>query len=1076
MQEKIKTTCSSCGQGLLVPSELAGKKLLCKKCGSKRSAQKAVNPPHPKSETLTTTLRLDKSLSAAKKIREVLQVEPSVDLDHFAKSYFSSKGETHAGATGESVRDIISHTQEDTKYIVDKVIGEGGMGAVLGTVDQDIRRRVAMKVMLPGDRTNTRKLKRFLEEAQITGQLEHPNIVPVHEIGIDEDAKIYFTMKLVQGEDLKVILSKCAENDEAYQQKYGLGNLIQIFLKLCDGISYAHSKGVLHRDLKPENIMVGPFGEVLVMDWGVAKILGQKDSVFDEDASDPVEGLKHTLTMEGIVLGTPSYMSPEQAWGKISELDERSDVFSLGAILYQILTYETPYGGKTLMSILEKAQNHELVSPDLRVPHKHIPPELNAVCMKAMAYDMQDRYPNALELKKDLQLYLDGKSVSAKKDNFYIRTQKWIIRNKIAASGIAAALICLILGIVFTSVYESNKRQEAIVALLNQAEEFSMTGKYETAEETFFAVLGLDSGNQQAREGVALVSGRALGEKNKRLAKDKTMEAKRLFENKNYLKAYEAYVAALTLDPYSREALEGIKTAAVMAEKQMAQMKITPILNETKALSNTSREINARFENLKAQLNKLKNKTKGYEGVEAKKPLWEAEKNLFSTNIEKLKIESEIISRYMTVLSHDGANKEARIALSQIYYDKYQAGEVRQDQEEMAYYKALILTFDDGRFKKLLEHSGMLTLTTTPRADAYYVYRFIEGADRRMVPAPFSPSAFISDNERAAKNETLFGINPEFNLQQTAFTPIKELLIFNKYNQLEHINNTPIPSGSYLIVVRKQGYLDTRIPILIQRGEEKSISDIPLFKKEDMPNGFVYIPKGPFVMGGDQQAPHAATREVKEVGGYFISQHEVTTGEYLTFVNMLENRIPGSAEKYLPRESTAGGYYWKKMGKQYKNSFPEDWPVIGISWNDARAYCKWMSLRYKNKGWVFRLPEDREWEKAARGVDGRNFPWGNHFDYKFCSMANSKKDKRNGPDPVGSFSLDESVFGVRDMAGNVSEWCGTLYDQENNIRIDRGAAWSYVEENYARCSARNGHSPSDVADFRGFRMIMTLND
>ena len=138
-------------------------------------------------------------------------------------------------------------------------------------------------------------------------------------------------MKLVQGEDLKVILLKCAEDDEVYQQKYGLGNLIQIFLKLCDGISYAHSKGVLHRDLKPENIMVGTFGEVLVMDWGVAKILGQKDSVFDEEASDPVEGLKHTLTMEGIVLGTPSYMSPEQAWGNISELDERSDVFSLGS-------------------------------------------------------------------------------------------------------------------------------------------------------------------------------------------------------------------------------------------------------------------------------------------------------------------------------------------------------------------------------------------------------------------------------------------------------------------------------------------------------------------------------------------------------------------------------------------------------------------------------------------------------------------------------------------------------------------------------------------------------------------------
>ena len=333
----------------------------------------------------------------------------------------------------------------------------------------------------------------------------------------------------------------------------------------------------------------------------------------------------------------------------------------------------------------------------------------------------------------------------------------------------------------------------------------------------------------------------------------------------------------------------------------------------------------------------------------------------------------------------------------------------------------------------------MLTLTTMPGADAYFVYRFIEGADRRMVPAPFSPGAFISDKEQSLKKETLLGINPEFDMQQTAFTSIKKLLMFTNYNQLRHIDNVPLPSGSYLIVARKQGYPDTRVPVLLQRGEEKSISDLPLFKKEDVPDGFVYIPEGSFVMGGDQQAPHAADRVLKEVSGYFISQHEVTAGEYLKFINMLENRIPGSAEKYLPRKSTIGGYYWKKKGKQYQNSFPENWPVLGISWNDARAYCKWMSLRYKEKGWVFRLPEDWEWEKAARGVDGRHFPWGNYFDYKFCSMANSSKDKRNGPDAVGSFSLDESVFGVRDMAGNVAEWCRTLYDQENNIRIDRGA-------------------------------------
>jgi serine/threonine-protein kinase len=209
---------------------------------------------------------------------------------------------------------------------------------------------------------------------------------------------------------------------------------------------------------------------------------------------------------------------------------------------------------------------------------------------------------------------------------------------------------------------------------------------------------------------------------------------------------------------------------------------------------------------------------------------------------------------------------------------------------------------------------------------------------------------------------------------------------------------------------------------------------------------------------------------------YFIAKHEVTAGEYLQFINYLESRIPGSAEKYLPRKAVSSGYYWNKKGNRYENTFPDNWPVLGVSWNDARAFCKWMTSRYRDKGWVFRLPEDWEWEKAARGVDGRYFPWGNYFDYSFCSMANSKPGKREGPDSIGAFSLDESVYGVMDMAGNVAEWCQTYYDQAKNIRINRGAAWSYVDQDYARCAGRNGHSPNDVADFRGFRVAVSIDN
>ena len=329
MTEKIKTTCASCGKTLIVPAAAANKKALCKACREKTQFEKTI-APETKDNVTPDTVTLGKSLAATKLIKDMLKVEPSVDLDHMPGKSFDSDSNLKPEESGQSIRDIISQAKKDTKYIVDKIIGQGGMGAVLGTIDQDIRRKVAMKVMLPENRSDTLKIRRFLEEAQVTGQLEHPNIVPVHEIGIDENARIYFTMKLVQGENLETIIEQCASGNNEYLQKYCLGALLQLFMKVVDGMSYAHAKGVLHRDLKPENIMIGNFGEVLVMDWGIAKILGQETTLSEDGTTEIKESARQTMTVEGRIMGTPAYMSPEQACGHISELDQRSDVFCPG--------------------------------------------------------------------------------------------------------------------------------------------------------------------------------------------------------------------------------------------------------------------------------------------------------------------------------------------------------------------------------------------------------------------------------------------------------------------------------------------------------------------------------------------------------------------------------------------------------------------------------------------------------------------------------------------------------------------------------------------------------------------------
>ncbi len=238
------------------------------------------------------------------------------------------------------------------RYRIQGEITRGGMGAILRAWDEDLRRHLAMKVILgqvreeetgktpPVDR---RVLARFLEEAQVTGQLEHPGIVPVHELGLDGEGRVYFTMKLVEGRTFGEVLELVRERREDWTQTRALG----VIQKVCEAMSYAHAKGVIHRDLKPANVMVGRFGEVYVMDWGLAKILGR-----DEAGQGRVESERRAAreldpgssmhTLQGDVLGTPAYMPPEQALGRIDEIGPPSDVYAVGAMLYHLLAGHQP--------------------------------------------------------------------------------------------------------------------------------------------------------------------------------------------------------------------------------------------------------------------------------------------------------------------------------------------------------------------------------------------------------------------------------------------------------------------------------------------------------------------------------------------------------------------------------------------------------------------------------------------------------------------------------------------------------------------------------------------------------------
>jgi eukaryotic-like serine/threonine-protein kinase len=278
-------------------------------------------------------------------------------------------------------------------------LGHGGRSMVHLIYDKTLLRHSAMKVLSARLQPYLEDRQRFIEEAQITGQLDHPNIVPIHELSLTSDGGLYFTMKLVEGATMEEMLR---DRDGHVRQFDWVAPFLEILVKVCDAVAFAHSRGVIHRDLKPGNLMIGNFGQVYVMDWGMAKLMhGRHEVSVGRDR-------KQALDREGEVLGTPAYMSPEQAFGRHEATDERSDIFALGATLYHILTGHPPYDAEDTHSQLDIARSCFIRPPEQMYVTRHLPRELCRIAMKAMSLDPTGRYQTATALKNDLLAQLRG--------------------------------------------------------------------------------------------------------------------------------------------------------------------------------------------------------------------------------------------------------------------------------------------------------------------------------------------------------------------------------------------------------------------------------------------------------------------------------------------------------------------------------------------------------------------------------------------------------------------------------------------------------------------------------------------
>ncbi|MEE2755114.1 MAG: bifunctional serine/threonine-protein kinase/formylglycine-generating enzyme family protein [Myxococcota bacterium] len=293
------------------------------------------------------------------------------------------------------------------RYDLGDELARGGMGRIVETVDTTLERSVAMKLLLGGKGQRLGWQLRFAQEAQITGQLQHPNIIPVYDLGERADGQLYFTMKRVDGQTLRDVFKGLRADDPDMLAEYTRTHLLQVFQKICMAVAYAHSRSVVHRDLKPSNIMIGGYGEVLVMDWGLAKIL-KKEASGGQKVKSHREELGRLATRQGEAIGTPGYMPPELALGQLHLVDDRSDVFSLGAILYEMLTLKRPYAGRDAQTILQKMLRSPVKPARLRAPDRNIPIDLDEACSRCLERDVSKRYESVLELHHAVQRHLEA--------------------------------------------------------------------------------------------------------------------------------------------------------------------------------------------------------------------------------------------------------------------------------------------------------------------------------------------------------------------------------------------------------------------------------------------------------------------------------------------------------------------------------------------------------------------------------------------------------------------------------------------------------------------------------------------
>jgi len=890
-------------------------------------------------------------------------------------------------------------------------IGGGGMGVVHRAFDPALGRVVALKV-LPAMFTNSpAALERFRRESRALASIQHPHIVAVHDAGETEQGLPFFAMDFVQGASLESVLHRIAASDPARLS-------VQDLLPAAPELEPEHRAG---RSSYVEGVVRLALKLAEALEHAHRAGLVHRDvkpgNVLIDLAGEPrlVDfGLArgpdaHTVTQAGQRPGTPGYMAPEQVSSTFGEIGPRTDVYGLGVTLYEALTLQRPFAGETVEQVFQDVLTRAPVR--LRKHNPAIPRDLETLCLKALEKDPARRYGSAGELAEDLENLLTLRPIRARPPSGLRRLVQFVRRNPWPSAAAAA----LLLAGAAMGLFVEKRRFEARAELrsrLEIARSSLEAGDLATARSRIEGVLAIEPDDPAARE----------------------------------------------LDDAIARAEARAGSDAALSEARAKLETYRDLLDEVARTRSRIRELEGPFEHGLALPDGLTSLWRDEEALERGRERLEA------TTIE-------IFDALNRAERFTPERPEVRRGFAAAYFERWRAASSLENEALAEVYRGRVLDFDDeGRFGTELGGHGMLALSGTPAGADVYLFRYLSedrvlpDGERRLVPVPVRPDGAFE----ASPGDPLSPVEAD----RVGSLPLADL---------------HVPPGSYLFVVRAEAFEDLRLPVLLPR-KGRVEERVDLLPEGSTPSGFVWIPPGPWIQGGDPKAiypydPHGTTGiEKRSTSGFWIARTEVTVAEYAEFLDdpatllEIEEAERGGEWIRVPRtneDATRPAVLHGSKGAdgRFRSDWDPRWPIHGVSCEDADAYVRWRNERAKERSepWIYALPTEEEWERAARGADGRFFPWGDDFDRTFCK-GYASRDERPRPEPVLAYPRDESPFGVRDLAGGVHEWLAGSATA-NWMRAWRGGGWYTGPVQFFRAASRNEGLPKRAGENDGFRLV-----